>query len=86
MSKELCVIVQGVNSAGEPFYIDVPMTARQFMSHIKQMTKSLAETGVVHEIEDRQNPFNGIAVNRIELFRSEDIDDTEEDDFDDDDF
>lgn len=60
------------------------MTSRELMSHIKQMINSLAQTGFVHEIEDRENPFNGIKVHEIHVIREEDFDEDGEDDDDDD--
>jgi hypothetical protein len=85
MSKELTVLVEGTQANGKPITINImEMSARQLLSHLKQMIKSVAQSGIVHEIEDRENPFNGIAIDHIEIFRFEDaLADVEDDDDDD---
>jgi hypothetical protein len=87
MSKELTVIVEGTKANGKPICVNYEMSARELMTHIKQIIKSVAKTGVVYEIEDRQNPFNAIAVDHVQIFRTEDAEpaDDEFDDGDDDD-
>jgi predicted component of type VI protein secretion system len=87
MSKELTVLVEGTQANGKQVNINImEMSARQLLSHLKQMIKSVAQSGIVHEIEDRENPFNGVAIDHIEIFRFEDaLADVEDDDDDDDD-
>lgn len=84
MSKELMVIVQGTKANGKNISVNYEMSARELLSHLKQMVKSVAQSGIVHEIEDRENPFTGIAVDHFEVFRAEDAEENEDDDPDDD--
>jgi len=87
MSKELMVIVEGTNARGKSVCINHEMSFKELLKNLKQMVKSIAETGIVHEIEDPKNPFNGIEVDHFEVFRLEDaeIDDDDDDDLDEDD-
>jgi hypothetical protein len=85
MSKELMVIVEGTSASGKAVQMQVEMSARELLGNLKQMVKSLAQTGIVHEIEDRKNPFNAIQVDHFEVFRAEDGEEIEDDEDDEDD-
>lgn len=80
MSKELVVIVEGTTANGKPVAVNQEMSARELLSHLKQMVKSVAQSGIVHQIEDRKNPFTGIAVDHFEVFRAEDAEENDDDD------
>lgn len=58
-------------------------------TEFKQLLNSLAQTGIVNEIEDRQSPFNGMLVDLIFVSRPgdedcwEDVEGNYEDEFED---
>lgn len=65
MSNLLIEVLGTDVNSGDRIKDTVEMTPKEFMSHAKQIVNSLVRTGIVHEIEDPDNPFNGIIVDAV---------------------
>lgn len=76
MAEKLSFMVAGRVPRGRHFQEierTVTLNHREALLEMKQLFNSLAETGLVNQIEDRKSPFNGMLVDMIHIIRESDL-------------
>jgi hypothetical protein len=80
MAEKVSILVTGRVPDGKDFKpraVTAEFNHRQAVVELKQLINSLAEIGIVNQIEDRKSPFNGMLVDMIHICRDSELEESD---------